>query len=384
MNIKFNLIKEHADLLNRPLSQDKRLNMMADHQPDITRSDARGPMAAHPACAHWDIKTATLFLRGGKLASQYNEQLKTQLQDKSLTTFIKEKESWTQQKFDTVDWSACGTAFKRLSKNRQVSKTCFNYWHMGARHATFYQEDYPCCFCNNEKEDWKHILTCESLDANLNRSTSWVKLKKSMEVWHLPNDFWISMEKGVVHTTTHAGTTNTVPLPFAISTDPGRMQLRGAFKERSKIGWLNVLKGRLSTRWQDFVTAHLKAIKSRFKADEWAANFVAALWEHTLRIWQNRNDAFHVDNEAQTKRYKLEALGRNKSQLRARGASLQDILHDYQTIHFAHPERIEDLRYDSPCCWATFATLYLDKVENRLPAAPEYTQRYRFSQVGIG
>jgi hypothetical protein len=43
---------------------------------------------------HWDIKVASLPMRGGKLTSQYKEQLKTQLHDKSLTTFIKEKESW--------------------------------------------------------------------------------------------------------------------------------------------------------------------------------------------------------------------------------------------------------------------------------------------------
>jgi hypothetical protein len=44
---------------------------------------------------------------------------------------------------------------------------------------------------------------------------------------------------------------------------------------------------------------------------------------NTLWIWQYRNDAFHADDEVQTKQYKLEALGRNKSQLRARFASLQ-------------------------------------------------------------
>jgi hypothetical protein len=144
----------------------------------------------------------SLSLRGGKLASQYKDKLKIQLHDKALTVFIKEKKSWTQQTFDTVNWNACGTAFKRLSKNRQinVSKSCFNYWHTGAIHTTFYQEERPCCFCNNKKEAWKHILTCGSLDANLNRAASWAKLNKLMEVWHLPNDFWTAVEKGVGHT----------------------------------------------------------------------------------------------------------------------------------------------------------------------------------------
>jgi hypothetical protein len=45
-------------------------------------------------------------------------------------------------------------------------------------------------------------------------------------------------------------------------------------------------------------------------------------------------------------------------------------LHKYQTSHFFHPERIDDLRYDSQCRWATLATFYLYEAKNRLPSAP--------------
>jgi hypothetical protein len=95
--------------------------MAVDLQADKTRSDTRGPTAERPACVHWDIKVASLSLRGGKLTGKYKEQLKTKLHKKAVTTFIEEKESWSQQTFDTVSWSACGTAFKRLSKNREIN-----------------------------------------------------------------------------------------------------------------------------------------------------------------------------------------------------------------------------------------------------------------------
>jgi hypothetical protein len=64
--------------------------MMVDQHADKTRKDARGVTTARPTCVHWDIEIASLSLRGGKLTSQYKEQLKTQLHDKSLITFIKE------------------------------------------------------------------------------------------------------------------------------------------------------------------------------------------------------------------------------------------------------------------------------------------------------
>jgi hypothetical protein len=93
------------------------------------------------------------------------------------------------------------------------------------------------------------------------------------------------MEKGVAHIINHKGKTNNVPLPFMVSTHHGCMQLRESSKQQSKIGLINVLKGRLSIQWQDYITAYLKATKSRRKAEEWEKKIVAALWEHTLRIW---------------------------------------------------------------------------------------------------
>jgi hypothetical protein len=51
---------------------------------------------------------------GGKVTSYYKNQLKTQLYDKTLQTFINEKESWAQQTFDTFNWFASGTTFKQL------------------------------------------------------------------------------------------------------------------------------------------------------------------------------------------------------------------------------------------------------------------------------
>jgi hypothetical protein len=90
------------------------------------------------------------------------------------------------------------------------------------------------------------------------------------------------MEKGVAYIINHEVNINNVPLLFAVSSHPGHMQLREASKQRSKIGWINVLKGRLSIRWQDYVTAHLKATKSRLKADEWAQKSCSVMGTYTV------------------------------------------------------------------------------------------------------
>jgi hypothetical protein len=37
------------------------------------------------------------------------------------------------------------------------------------------------------------------------------------------------------------------------------------------------------------------------------------MWDHSLLIWQFRNDAFHGDANTEVKRYKLEELERAKN-----------------------------------------------------------------------
>ena len=92
------------------------------------------------------------------------------------------------------------------------------------------------------------------------------------------------------------------------------------------------------------------------------------MWDHSLRIWQFRNDAFHGDSNAQVKRYKLEEFEREKSRLRTRHTELQPLLHRFQQKHFESPDTVNGLRYDSQKCWTALTKLFIDKVESRLPS----------------
>jgi hypothetical protein len=84
------------------------------------------------------------------------------------------------------------------------------------------------------------------------------------------------------------------------------------------INWMNLLKGRLSHNWQKFATAHVRSKKLDLRAQEWGPKLATAMWDHSLRIWKFRNDAFHGDTNTQVKRYKLEELDWEKARRRTR------------------------------------------------------------------
>jgi hypothetical protein len=82
-----------------------------------------------------------------------------------------------------------------------VVKSTHNLWHTRTRHQQYFGDAKSCCMCSCETEEWRHVLTCGSINASLHRATSWGKLRKSMERWHLLQDFRTTIEKGVNHYT---------------------------------------------------------------------------------------------------------------------------------------------------------------------------------------
>jgi hypothetical protein len=152
-----------------------------------------------------------------------------------------------------VDWNAFETAFKQLSKNRQtaVSKSCHNLWHTGKRNGQVYRGKKSCFFCNNEEEDWNHVLSCGSLDATMAREASWAKFKKVIKPWKMPHDFWTAIEKGLQHCTINASQKNkgaAAPLPGTFN-NPWNLLIQ-AFIEQDEIGWSGIFKGRIAAQWK--------------------------------------------------------------------------------------------------------------------------------------
>jgi hypothetical protein len=191
----FHWVKGHADLIDRSLTRDERLNIEADPNIDVICAQARVPIATILHCDHWYIEEASLLIRGSKVTSDMKTQLTSQMHVNYLHTFLMKKETWSPQAFDYIDWHASELALRRLLKNRQMNviKLCHNYWHKGYHHHTFYGGDRPCCLCQETKEYWRHILSCPSLDADYHRSASWQKVKKDMQMWCLPAYFWKAM-----------------------------------------------------------------------------------------------------------------------------------------------------------------------------------------------
>jgi hypothetical protein len=230
--------------------------------------------------------------------------------------------------------------------------------------------------CGEEKEEWRHVMTCISLDASLYIADSWEKVKKDMAIWQLPNNFWTAVQKGFQFYIDHPlrrvkeDPQNPMPQPvspFTHGFNPPHSLLKQAYRAQSNIGWDNFAKGRITRHWQNYINQHLQNKNINLPKEEWAAKIIIVLLEHLRRVWNFHNGVYHAENRGRIARYKLEAHSRAMNTTWERHQELQGRLATIQHQHFDDHDQIENLHYDSEQCWDGLAKLFLDESESVTP-----------------
>jgi hypothetical protein len=88
----------------------------------------------------------------------------------------------------------------------------------------------------------------------------------------------------------------TIPItPFPETWNRERNALKSAYHVQSKIGWENLVKGRIAQEWIQFMETHYANQGYILKARGGAPTFIGALMEHTQRVWKFRRATYHAD-----------------------------------------------------------------------------------------
>jgi hypothetical protein len=71
-----------------------------------------------------------------------------------------DKEQWNEGTFDNICWKLQKVALELMSKEMQmdIAKLVHNLAFTGARHTQWYGGTKECCLCNNQYEDWRHVM----------------------------------------------------------------------------------------------------------------------------------------------------------------------------------------------------------------------------------
>jgi hypothetical protein len=122
----------------------------------------------------------------------------------------------------------------------------------------------------------------------------------------------------------------------------------------------------------------------KLKMQEWAPKRTNALWDHTTRLWQFRNDAVHSRDTNQVAQFKIDALEREKDRIKNKNEALRHKIHEFQSRHLERLVDIEQLHYNGQKCWAELARLYLDEAEKCSIPIEATIERYLHGHTCVG
>jgi hypothetical protein len=75
------------------------------------------------------------------------------------------------------------------------------------------------------------------------------------------------------------------------------------------------------------------------------------MWDHTTQQWHYRNNDVHSRDSKQVAQFKIDALKREKEQVRIIHEDLWHKLQDSQVSHLERLTDIEQLHYNRHKCW---------------------------------
>jgi hypothetical protein len=179
-----------------------------------------------------------------------------------------------------------------------------------------------------QDEDKDHILRFTSDSRNKIREDMRDALHEFLEQPHTPDAVQISLTSGIFAWLNE----REVPPPARNVS----AELITTYKLQGKIGWGQVMRGRIAVHWSALVQHHLDSINNsdnpyskkttvdKMTADRWGTKPMSILYDFVLRLWDQRNiDEYGATTKSKTTTTKTKLL-REVRQLQGEGAVMHN------------------------------------------------------------
>lgn len=216
-----------------------------------------------------------------------------------LRAYMARKYHWDDWLCDCIDWFPHGRALANCAYSKRVTITKFIHgWLPINKRLHEYDKSVPtkCATCNEPVESQQHFLYCNCDSRHAHRTL----LRSNLEEWvgrKAPPAMKEILLKGLFEW----AESNRAILPPNIDN-----ATRSAAMEQEKIGWHQLWRGRLSTKWGDIFAQHRTEVHKRsgdsttlgISAEEWTRQFIKRVWTGVLEMWEIRNTAQHNQDMA--------------------------------------------------------------------------------------
>jgi hypothetical protein len=256
--------------------------------------------------------------------------------------------------FNLVNWDAHETAFRRLTRSRQITtaKLIHNLANTNRQNFLYYQTSPNCPGCGVVEETFEHVLQCTSPQTAEFRQTQLLDLQIKLRRITTP----IPVIDAIMH-----GFQEWLSPPPHRSRAPTYGSLLKAdilvtsayYEQFHHLGWFSLCLGRISKTWSKAVAEYQANMQLQVKKDNWSVHFISLIWDFTRTLWNNRNQIIYGSTTD-------EAVSHQMSILHSKVRNLYQQYHeDHQIILPRHAylfthrslEQCLNMSYDSITCW---------------------------------
>ena len=292
---------------------------------------------------------AQLHLTHGTCTSHIPSALRTAETSLPLAKYIRTRNQWTQQQFDSVNWDALQQAIKKKNRSRiHITKLVHDILPTNKTVHRQNPKAQRCQQCNEcPQEDRDHIMRCGEDQRALWRADTIVTIESRCKTLHTDPALTRILVSGI-------------NLWFqgkeTVSFSDVNPKYHRLVAQQNSIGWRQLFNGRMSTEWarlQDdyyFISkqrteatatsTHTKDISaSRYtrSGTNWTGEIIVTLWDQWLKIWTIRNKAIHGHDRETREKHQIEVdiqrLQTIYKQRRQLEPSVQELLFDTLEEH---------------------------------------------------
>ncbi len=253
MTFQFIHVKSHQDDETplATLTLEARLNVEADR---LATEYMQEDHIRRPTVALFPSAKAQFLIQDVSVTRKIPQAIRYAAGSKPIRTYPMERNQWTERTMDEIDWNAHGA-----SHSHHRPQLCHRHLPLGhtlQRRNTKYSP--TCPGCREVPEDQNHYLQCTAASHIAWRISLLTKLRTQLR--------------------------------------------RTTLNSQACIGWLGLLRGYWSTRWQqEYKTVYKdptedtrkEKTKRKLQMGRWQNQIIQTIWSALITLWKTRNDERH-------------------------------------------------------------------------------------------
>jgi len=269
------------------------LNALADQLANEFRANPPAGYAPLRRPRQDPFAEATLFYDASVVTSYIPTIVYQQLFGQRLRDTIIKEARLSQIDFDNISWVAHGAVFKAMSRYKRITtvKLLHRLWNVGTQKIRFDPEaDGKCPCCRDTLETFDHVFQCQDAKTRQNRDLLLGKLGTYLAQIGTPTSITQCILAGATWWTTDAKSLPTNPIA---SIRPDTWKVTIAFSSQTSIGWDQLFRGRISSKWEDAFRYLQKPTDPKDLSSRWARRLIRRLFDISLEFWSFRNGVLH-------------------------------------------------------------------------------------------